>query len=94
VPAHRDLGLDPELVAAGVVAEGPHAEAGGGSRGVSTEVLAAREQMVFGWAASHGLPVAWVPAGGYTSGGLSLDEVCGLHRLTVEAALHHLGLAA
>jgi len=49
---------------------------------------------VFGWAASHRLPVAWVPAGGYTSGGLSLDEVCGLHRLTVEAALHHLGLAA
>lgn len=71
-----------------------HAEAGGGSRGVSTEVLAAREQMVFGWAASHRLPVAWVPAGGYTSGGLSLDEVCGLHRLTAEAALHHLGLAA
>lgn len=71
-----------------------HVEAGGGSRGVSTEVLAAREQMVFGWAASHGLPVAWVPAGGYTSGGLSLDEVCGLHRLTAEAALHHLGLAA
>jgi acetoin utilization deacetylase AcuC-like enzyme len=71
-----------------------HAEAGGSSRGVSTEALAAREQMVFGWAASHGLPVAWVPAGGYTSGGFTLDEVCGLHRLTVEAALHHLGLAA
>jgi len=71
-----------------------HARAGGASRGVSTETLAMREGMVFGWAASHRLPVAWVPAGGYTSGGLSLDEVCGLHRLTAEAALHHLGLAA
>lgn len=72
----------------------PHQHAGGGVRGVTTEVLARREAMVFEWAAARGLPLAWVPAGGYTGHGLTLDEVCGLHRLTAEAGLTALGLAA
>ena len=64
----------------------PHERAGGVS-GVTAEVLARREALVFGWTTGHGLPVAWVPAGGYTMHGLSLDEVCGLHRLTAEAGV-------
>lgn len=71
----------------------PHEHAGG-VYGVTAEVLARREAMVFAWATAHDLPVAWVPAGGYTHNGLTLDEVCGLHRLTAEAGLTALGLAA
>lgn len=71
----------------------PHEHAGG-VPGVTADVLARREAMVFAWAAAHGLPVAWVPAGGYRSSHLGLDDVCGLHRLTAEAALSTLGLAA
>ncbi|MEY3361596.1 MAG: hypothetical protein RL531_1315 [Actinomycetota bacterium] len=62
-------------------------EHAGGVDGVTTEVIAQRESLVFSWAAAHGLPVAWVPAGGYTGHGLTLDEVCALHRLTAEAGL-------
>lgn len=62
----------------------PHGRAGG-VRGVTNSVLAARERLVFDWAASHDLPVAWVLAGGYSTG-ISMDELVDLHRLTIEAA--------
>ncbi|MFM8974104.1 MAG: hypothetical protein ACKOOG_16055, partial [Actinomycetota bacterium] len=45
----------------------PH-ERAGGVGGITAEVLARREALVFSWTSAHGLPVAWVPAGGYTSG--------------------------
>ena len=76
-------GIDVVIYNAGM---DPHQHAGG-VHGITTEVLAERERMVFAWAKSHALPVAWVPAGGYLSDEFDLDAVCGLHRLTVEAGL-------
>ena len=67
----------------------PHRH-GGGHPAIGTEMLAAREAMVFGWAARHGTPVAWVLAGGYTDGneGAELDmaSLVDLHRMTIIAA--------
>jgi acetoin utilization deacetylase AcuC-like enzyme len=57
----------------------------GGVAGVTREMLAQREALMFSWAASHGAPVAWVLAGGYTTG-MGMEELAGLHRMTVEAA--------
>lgn len=62
----------------------PH-ESAGGVFGVTTEMLARREELVFSWAASHGVPVAWVLAGGYSTN-MEMDELAELHRLTVAAA--------
>jgi acetoin utilization deacetylase AcuC-like enzyme len=43
--------------------------------------------MVFDWAAAHGIPVAFVLAGGYSGRELSRSELVDLHMLTiVEAA--------
>jgi len=58
----------------------------GGLTGITSETLAEREKQVFGWCKRRGLPVAFVPAGGYVS--VDLDEVAlvGLHRLTLEQA--------
>lgn len=64
----------------------PH-ERAGGVAGITAEVLAARERLVFDWAASADVPVAWVLAGGYTGPDLSLDDLVALHRLTPEAAV-------
>lgn len=61
----------------------------GGRRDITTEVLAAREEMVFSWARAHGLPVAWVLAGGYMSERLDMDGIVDLHRLTIEASARH-----
>lgn len=61
----------------------------GGRRDITTEVLAAREEMVFSWARSHGVPVAWVLAGGYMSERLDMDGIVDLHRLTIEASARH-----
>lgn len=63
----------------------PHQHAGGIAP-IDTDTLRAREEMVFGWAASFGLPVAWVLAGGYT-GQITMDELVDLHLLTVRAAV-------
>lgn len=63
----------------------PHEQAGG-VYGITTEVIARREQMVFQWAALHRVPVAWVLAGGYT-GSIDVEELASLHCLTAEAAL-------
>lgn len=61
-------------------------ERAGGVPGVTREMLAQREAMVFSWAVAHGVPVAWVLAGGYTTG-MGMDALAGLHRMTVEAAV-------
>jgi acetoin utilization deacetylase AcuC-like enzyme len=58
----------------------------GGLRGIDHEVLAARERLVFGWARSHALPVAFVLAGGYPSGEDGERVVVDLHRETILAA--------
>lgn len=61
----------------------------GGVPGITTEVLAAREEMVFAWTARWGIPTAFVLAGGYANRDLPREELAGLHRLTVEAARLH-----
>lgn len=58
----------------------------GGLAGVTREILADRERLVFEWCRSRGIPVAFVLAGGYT--GRRLDEagLVALHRQTIAAA--------
>jgi len=61
-------------------------ELAGGVRNITAEVVRDRERLVFEWANRYGLPVAFVFAGGYSGFGLELDDVIGLHTLTIEAA--------
>lgn len=58
----------------------------GGLLGITEEVLLEREKMVFQWAASHKLPVAFVVAGGYSGKFLSKEHLVFLHRLTLQQA--------
>lgn len=55
----------------------------GGLSGITADVLAARERLVFAWGRDLGLPIAFVLAGGYIGAGVSVDELVGLHRLTI-----------
>jgi acetoin utilization deacetylase AcuC-like enzyme len=58
----------------------------GGMTGITRDVLAERERLVFEWCGTRQMPVAFVLAGGYI--GPRLDE-CGLvalHRFTLSAA--------
>lgn len=57
----------------------------GGVSGVDAQVLAERERLVFEWANSRGIPVAFTLAGGYT-GGVTAEELADLHLLTFAAA--------
>ena len=59
----------------------------GGCDGITREVLALRERMVFRWAKESRTPIAFVLAGGYI--GRDLDEagLVSLHRLTLNAAV-------
>jgi acetoin utilization deacetylase AcuC-like enzyme len=56
--------------------------------GVSTADLALRERMVAEWAAERGQRLVYALAGGYTGGGIGMDELVALHRLTVDAFSH------
>ena len=58
----------------------------GGLPGITRDVLARREEMVFAWCWRRGIPVAFVLAGGYTGPRLSQAELVELHRLTITAA--------
>ena len=58
----------------------------GGLPGITTSVLASREQMVFQWCRRNELPVAFVLAGGYVGPALSVGGLTALHRLTLDAA--------
>ncbi len=58
----------------------------GGLAGITREVLATRERMVFSWCRSLRIPCAFVLAGGYTGLDASQADVTALHRLTIEAA--------
>ena len=53
--------------------------------GVSTADLAMRERMVADWAAQRGQSLVYALAGGYTGGGITMEELVALHRLTVDA---------
>lgn len=68
----------------------PHEHAGGVS-GITTSVIEQREQMVFDLATEHGIPTAFVLAGGYIGHGMTMDEVVALHRITIETAARAAG---
>ncbi len=53
--------------------------------GVSTADLALRERMVAEWAAERGHRLVYALAGGYTGGGIDMEDLVALHRLTVDA---------
>lgn len=57
----------------------------GGLEGVDNEVIRERERRVVEWAQRHGVPAAFVLAGGYKWGGLTLEQVAELHLETVRA---------
>ena len=59
----------------------------GGMRGITREIIDARERMVFDWCRRQSLPVAFVLAGGYTGPALDQAGLVDLHRLTLSAAL-------
>lgn len=61
-------------------------ERAGGASGITNAVIAERERMVYAWAWSHQVPVAFTLAGGYLSGGVTMDELVDLHRITIETA--------
>ncbi|WP_024793636.1 hypothetical protein [Tomitella biformata] len=58
----------------------------GGLDGITAQVLAHREQMVFDWCRQRSLPVAFTLAGGYIGAGLDQSTLVDLHRLTIRAA--------
>lgn len=58
----------------------------GGRTGVTRDVLAERERLVFDWCRARRLPVAFVLAGGYVGPHLDADGLVALHRLTLSAA--------
>jgi acetoin utilization deacetylase AcuC-like enzyme len=59
----------------------------GGLKGITRDLLAARERMVFARCRKRELPVAFVLAGGYLGAGLDEAGIVELHRLTLSAAL-------
>ena len=58
----------------------------GGLSGITREVLAERERIVFDWCRGRRMPVAFVLAGGYIGEDLDVDGLVALHRLTLSAA--------
>ena len=53
---------------------------------ITAETVALREQWVFAWCRSRGMPTAFVLAGGYIGRTLSREGLVALHRSTIEAA--------
>lgn len=58
----------------------------GGLHGITQEILAGREEIIFQWARAARIPIAFVLAGGYTGSSLSRDQLIDLHRLTINEA--------
>jgi hypothetical protein len=58
----------------------------GGQSGVTQEVLAERERLVFEWSRARRLPIAFALAGGYLGHRLDESGLVALHRLTLSAA--------
>ena len=85
----RLAAIDPESTDAVVYNAGmdPHEDCGtGGLRGITADLLATREQLVFDWARRHRTPIAFALAGGYSAGAMGVERLTALHRLTIEAA--------
>jgi acetoin utilization deacetylase AcuC-like enzyme len=81
--ALQDLPFDVLIYNAGM---DPHQASLGGLPGITFSLLAEREGLVFEWALTRQVPVAFVLAGGYARRGLTREDLAGLHRLTVAAA--------
>lgn len=60
-------------------------EKAGGIPGIGLDTVQERERLVVAWAAEQGIPIAFALAGGYTWGGLTLEELARLHLETVKA---------
>jgi acetoin utilization deacetylase AcuC-like enzyme len=58
----------------------------GGLPGIDEAILRKREELVFEWAKSRRIPIAFVLAGGYCGSTLTQDELVDLHRMTIETA--------
>jgi acetoin utilization deacetylase AcuC-like enzyme len=58
----------------------------GGCAGITHDILAERERIVFEWCAKRHLPIAFVLAGGYIGPRLDQRGLVALHRLTLSAA--------
>jgi acetoin utilization deacetylase AcuC-like enzyme len=58
----------------------------GGLAGITHDILAERERIVFDWCRNRGLPIAFVLAGGYISDDFDEASLVALHRLTLEQA--------
>lgn len=58
----------------------------GGMAGISEAMMREREAIVFEWLGHRGIPVAFVLAGGYSTGRLTRDGLVALHRFTIEEA--------
>jgi len=79
-----ELGFDLVIYNAGM---DPHEDCGiGGLKGISSDVIRRREEMVFGWAREQDVPIAFVLAGGYTGFGMWEKRLSALHGMTVAAA--------
>ena len=59
---------------------------GGGLQGITREHLIKREALVFDWARTRKLPVAFLLAGGYLSRKNDRAQLVALHRITVRVA--------
>lgn len=55
----------------------------GGLEGITAEVLAHRERIVFDWCRQRSLPIAYALAGGYVGSDLDKAALVDLHRLTL-----------
>jgi acetoin utilization deacetylase AcuC-like enzyme len=62
-------------------------DAVGALPGMTGQLLAHRERLVFAWAKSRTIPVAFVLAGGYGAGPTGQGAVVALHRMTLRAAV-------
>jgi len=58
----------------------------GGQTGVTRDILARRERLVFEWCSARRMPIAFVLAGGYIGPRLDEQGLVALHRLTLSAA--------
>lgn len=58
----------------------------GGQTGITQDILAERERLVFEWCNARQLPIAFVLAGGYIGSRLDESGLVALHRLTLSAA--------
>ena len=58
----------------------------GGLAGITEDILAARERLVFDWCSEGKLAIAFVLAGGYVGPRLDVEGLVALHRLTLSAA--------